>query len=106
TPEALREELSRIAGEEDGPATAAAPGRARTAWLFTGQGTQYPGMGAELFAQSPVFRLSMEHCAKLLDDVLDRPLLDVVFGAGEVSAAVDGAAEGPLHDTRYTQPAL
>ncbi|MBK3554993.1 amino acid adenylation domain-containing protein [Streptomyces sp. MBT56] len=106
TPEALREELSRIAGEEDGPATAAAPGRARTAWLFTGQGTQYPGMGAELFAQSPVFRLSMEHCAKLLDDVLDRPLLDVVFGAGEASAAVDGAAEGPLHDTRYTQPAL
>ncbi|MEV0304271.1 non-ribosomal peptide synthetase/type I polyketide synthase [Streptomyces prasinus] len=115
TPEAMREELSRIADEENGPATATAPGRGSTAWLFTGQGTQYPRMGAELFAQSPVFRLSMEHCAKLLEDVLDRPLLDVVFSVGETfgaqgaegsSGAVDEAAGYSLHDTCYTQPAL
>ncbi|WP_051673825.1 hybrid non-ribosomal peptide synthetase/type I polyketide synthase [Streptomyces sp. NTK 937] len=114
TPEAMREQLIRIAAEENGPAIAASPGPVRTAWLFTGQGTQYPGMGAELFAQSPVFRLSMEHCAKLLDDVLDRPLLDVVFGVGEAPitprgegpSGVDEAAGNPLDDTRYTQPAL
>ncbi|MET7637298.1 amino acid adenylation domain-containing protein [Streptomyces sp. NPDC005438] len=98
TPSAMREELRRVA-EADGPPEAVPAGRARSVWLFTGQGAQYPGMGAELFERSPDFRTSMEHCAKLLDDLLEQPLLDVVFDTGP-------NARERLNDTRYTQPAL
>ncbi|WP_051871528.1 hybrid non-ribosomal peptide synthetase/type I polyketide synthase [Streptomyces sclerotialus] len=96
TPSEMRDELRRVA---DGQVALAGPAKrrqGRTAFLFTGQGSQYPGMGAGLFPSSPVFRSSLEHCAGLVDGLLDRPLLDVMF-------ASDGSA---VHDTHYAQPAL
>ena len=72
--------------------------RPRVAFLFTGQGSQYVGMGQELYQTQPAFRNVLEHCDRLLRPYLDRPLLSVLYPApGESS---------PLDETAYTQPAL
>jgi acyl transferase domain-containing protein/acyl carrier protein len=69
----------------------------RVAFLFTGQGSQYPGMGWALGQSQPVFREAIERCARILDPHLDRPLL------ASLAPDVDPAR---LAQTASTQPVL
>ncbi|HEY0068878.1 MAG TPA: beta-ketoacyl synthase N-terminal-like domain-containing protein, partial [Chloroflexia bacterium] len=70
----------------------------RVAFLFTGQGSQYAGMGRQLFETQPTFREAIERCDAIAAPYLERSLLTVLFpGPGTVS---------PIHETAYTQPAL
>jgi acyl transferase domain-containing protein/acyl carrier protein len=69
----------------------------KTAWLFPGQGSQFAGMARELFDTEPVFAETVTRCAAAVADVLEKPLLDVVFDA-------DG--DDTLRRTEYAQPAL
>ena len=68
----------------------------RIAFLFSGQGAQYAGMGRELFDSQPVFRRAIEECAQALGNELEPGLLELLYGEGSKQ----------LDDTRYTQPAL
>src|SRR5580693_5029369 len=101
-----RESASELLGAlaDDRPAPGLVRGEShdtpKTAWLFTGQGSQYPGMARELFDTEPVFAETLTRCAAVVADVLEKPLLEVIFDA-------DGPdSEETLRQTSYAQPAL
>ncbi|PWR15426.1 acyl transferase [Micromonospora sicca] len=89
---ALRDKRRRQAGVVDG---AAPP----VAFLFSGQGAQYAGMGAQLYAEEPAYAKVVDDCAELLEPQLGLDIRDLILGR-------DPGAEEKLTETRYTQPAL
>nr|WP_225448192.1 type I polyketide synthase [Streptacidiphilus sp. P02-A3a] len=96
--------LTGLAAGEDagsGVVVGAVSARAgRTAFLFSGQGSQRPGMGRELHRAFPVFAEQFDAVAAELDRHLSRPLRELVF-------AEPGSPEAALLDsTGFTQPAL
>ncbi len=72
-------------------------GRGRIGFLFTGQGSQIPGMGCDLYHSQPVFRDMMDQCEAFFQSERGESLLTVMF---------DENAVEKLNDTAWTQPAL
>jgi amino acid adenylation domain-containing protein len=74
----------------------------KVAFLFPGQGSQYPRMGQTLYQESPTFRAHFDRCAYILRPLLGRELTELVFAPGQDLAA----AEEVLKRTEIAQPAL
>lgn len=51
----------------------------RLAYLFTGHGAQYAGMGHSLYQTAPVFREAMAECDDALRPYLNHPLHDILY---------------------------
>jgi len=102
SPAELRAKLERFAADGPGAHGVSSGVRGReqpaVAFLFTGQGSQYPDMGRQLHETDTTFRAALERCDALLRTSLERPLLSVLYPApGERT---------PLDEPSYAQPAL
>ncbi|MBW4534414.1 MAG: aminotransferase class I/II-fold pyridoxal phosphate-dependent enzyme [Pleurocapsa minor HA4230-MV1] len=72
-------------------------------WLFTGQGSQYVGMGEQLYHTQFIFKQTIDRCAAILESYLDRPLLGIIFSLSDTSCCDPQPA---INRTVYTQPAI
>jgi phthiocerol/phenolphthiocerol synthesis type-I polyketide synthase E len=68
-------------------------GRRPVAFLFPGQGTQYAGMGRELYEREPVYRAAIDECAGILAPRLDG--IDLL-----------SLPTARIQETAFAQPAL
>jgi amino acid adenylation domain-containing protein/thioester reductase-like protein len=72
----------------------------KMAMLFTGQGSQWLGMGKSMCEHYPVFAAALNEIANEFNIHLKRPLLEVMW------AASDGASVSLIDRTDFAQPAL
>ncbi|MFF4371740.1 type I polyketide synthase, partial [Streptomyces sp. NPDC001594] len=88
-------------GEAPGLVRGVADGPARTAVMFTGQGSQRVGMGRGLYEAFPVFAEALDEITGLFDRELGEgpSLRDLMFGQGD-------AGEGLLDRTVFAQAGI
>ncbi|WP_462203334.1 SDR family NAD(P)-dependent oxidoreductase, partial [Frankia sp. CcWB3] len=79
------------------PVTAGPTRSPRVAFLFSGQGSQYFGMGRELYKTESVFREMIDSCDRVVAPMLGAGLPELMFS---------GTDRSLLNATRITQPAL
>ncbi len=91
----LRDRLKALAeaGQDAEPRMATT-----VAFAYTGQASQWVGMGEALYASEPMVRAVLDRCDAVLRETRGASLLDVMFGRA--------ATQGDLYDVAWTQPAI
>ncbi len=95
--------IARLTAIADGPQEGEPVRSERpVAFVFPGQGAQYPGMARELYTTQPVFAAALDHCLGVLRGELDADLHTLLIDA----QPDDEQAELTLRQTAVAQPAL
>ncbi len=84
----------------------AKPAPPQVAFLFPGQGSQYPGMVREFSLYLPEFRAAWESINSLLPEETHRAIRQVLLPAANSCGASDEALRSQLAATDIAQPAL
>ena len=84
------------------PAKRVPTGKPEVVFLFPGQGSQFAGMGAALYAAEPLFRRQVDECAEILRPQLGCDIRDVLY---PVDVASPEAAER-IQQTQFAQTGL
>ena len=95
--EQLKQQLAAFDG-----ATAPVSEGGGICFLFTGQGSQYVGMGRELYESSAVFRAAMERCSVAWKEETGESLIEVLYPHSDEMEQ----AESRMKRARYAQPSL
>ncbi|WP_019509582.1 type I polyketide synthase [Pleurocapsa sp. PCC 7319] len=73
----------------------------KIAFLFTGQGSQYQGMGYQLYQTQPTFKKTINRCGEIIKPYLDISLLDILYSPAEIEKR-----STMIDQTKYAQPAI
>ena len=94
----LRESLRSLSDTEENHEMPEPQAASTVAFAYTGQASQWVGMGKTLYEQEPVARAILDRCDAMLRQERDIPLLDVMFGQAGDAADLD--------DPTWAHPAI
>lgn len=80
---------------------AADDGGCPVVFMFSGQGSQYVNMGADLYRDEPVFRAEMDRCFRLYRDIAGCDMKEILYPSGDAEAAAL-----QLNQTKHIQPVM
>lgn len=99
TKEEIKDKLAAYCtGESAGVLTGEEKENKKIAFLFTGQGSQYVGMGRGLYMSQPVFREAIKRCDELFCPLIDKSIVELLYSGSADEALID--------QTHYTQPLI
>jgi len=97
-----QEVIARLQGSGPAYLRQAKSGRGHgVAFMFPGQGAQYPDMGRDLYESQPQFRQHMDRCLEILKPLLEEDLRTLLYPSGAAQAAGER-----LKSTLAAQPAI
>lgn len=96
--EHLCQQLAKIVTHKQSFNKLPSTGKHKIVFMFTGQGSQYMGMGRQLYESQPTFRKTLDYCDQLLQPLLGKSILSVLYP--------DPGIDSPINETVYTQPIL
>ncbi|MDE2902051.1 MAG: SDR family NAD(P)-dependent oxidoreductase [Chloroflexota bacterium] len=91
----MREGLGKVAESTVEPVPQSPP---RVAFAYSGHGSQWLGMGEDVYRAEPVARAVLDHCDAVLRDGRGASLLDIMFGREDAASNLD--------DPAWAQPAV